>query len=68
MTEAGELWTTCSDLLREEVSEAIWRTWMAALEPVEIDERTLVLSAPSSLVRDRLEERYLRYWKKWWPR
>ena len=60
MTEAEELWTTCSDLLQEEVSESIWRTWMSALEPVEADDRLLVLSAPSSLVRDRLEERYIR--------
>ena len=64
MTEAEELWTTCSDLLQEEVSEAIWRTWMSALEPVEAGDRLLVLSAPSSLVRDRLEERYIRLLEK----
>ena len=64
MTEAEELWTTCSDLLQEEVSEAIWRTWMSALEPVEVGDRLLVLSAPSSLVRDRLEERYVRLLEK----
>jgi chromosomal replication initiator protein len=59
VTQAGELWTTCSDLLRAEVSESIWRTWLDAVEPVETDDRALVLSAPSSLVRDRLEERYI---------
>ena len=58
MTEAGELWTRCSDLLRGEVTDAIWLTWMAGLEPVRLDGQTLVLSAPSSLVRDRLEERH----------
>ena len=65
MTQAGELWTTCSDLLRAEVSESVWRTWLDAVEAVDADDLALVLSAPSSLVRDRLEERYLRYWKKW---
>ncbi len=64
MTEAAELWTSCADLLREEVSDAIWLTWMAALEPVEIDGPRLVLSAPSSPVRDRLEERHLRLLEK----
>jgi chromosomal replication initiator protein len=64
VTEAEELWTTCSDLLQEEVSEAIWRTWMSALEPVEAGDRLLVLSAPSSLVRDRLEDRYIRLLEK----
>ena len=64
MTEAGELWTRCSDLLRGEVTDAIWLTWMAALEPVGLDGQTLVVSAPSSLVRDRLEERHFRVLEK----
>jgi chromosomal replication initiator protein len=59
VTQAGALWTTCADLLRTEVSEATWRTWLDAIEPVEVDDAMLLLSAPSSLVRDRLEERYL---------
>jgi chromosomal replication initiator protein len=64
VTQAGELWTTCSDLLRTEVSEASWRTWLDAVEPVATDADSLVLSAPSSLVRDRLEERYVRLLEK----
>jgi chromosomal replication initiator protein len=56
---ATDLWTTCADLLRAEVSESIWRTWLDAVEPVEADHDLLVISAPSSLVRDRVEERYL---------
>jgi chromosomal replication initiator protein len=64
VTQAGELWTTCSDLLRAEVSEASWRTWLDAVEPVTTDAESLVLSAPSSLVRDRLEERYIRLLEK----
>jgi len=59
VTRAAELWTTCSDLLRAEISEAVWRTWLDSVEPVESDDHELVLSAPSSPVRDRLEERYI---------
>ena len=60
MIDPGALWTTTSVLLRAEVSEAVWRTWFDAVEPVEVvDEDTLVLSAPSTLVRDRLEDRYV---------
>ncbi|MBO0729978.1 MAG: chromosomal replication initiator protein DnaA, partial [Acidimicrobiaceae bacterium] len=40
------------------MSDATWVTWMAALQPEMLDEETLTLSAPSSLIRDRLEERY----------
>jgi chromosomal replication initiator protein len=41
------------------VSEATWLTWFDEVEPVELDDRKLSLSAPSTLVRERLEERYL---------
>jgi chromosomal replication initiator protein len=60
VTDASQLWTTCSDHLRVQVSDATWRTWFDALEPVVIeDDDTLVLSSPNSLVRERLEDRYL---------
>ncbi|HEX6395590.1 MAG TPA: DnaA/Hda family protein, partial [Acidimicrobiales bacterium] len=59
MTLVEELWTTCSDLLRGEVSEAVWRTWFGGVEAVDLSGDELILSAPSSLVRDRLSERYI---------
>ena len=59
VTLVEELWTTCSDLLRGEVSEAVWRTWFEGVEAVELEGDEVVLSAPSSLVRDRLTERYI---------
>jgi chromosomal replication initiator protein len=59
VTDVSGLWTTCSDLIRHEVSEAVWRTWFDGLEPQSIDDVLFVISAPSSLVRDRLEAQYL---------
>jgi len=59
VTDAGQLWITCSEQLRGLVSEATWKTWLVDLEPIRLDGSSLVLSAPSSLVRDRLEDRYL---------
>ncbi len=59
MDEAAELWTTCRDVLREDVREAVWRTWFEGLEPADLDGSRLTLTAPSALVRDRLEDRYL---------
>ena len=59
MTMVEELWTTCSDVLRSEVSEAVWRTWFAEVRPEGLEQGSLTLSAPSSLVRDRLVERYV---------
>ena len=59
MTDVGGLWTTCTGYLQGEVSEAVWRTWFDGLEAQSIDYSMLVLSAPSSLVRERLEDRYM---------
>jgi chromosomal replication initiator protein len=59
VTEVAGLWTTCSKLLKDEVSDAVWRTWFDGLEPLTVDDESLVLTAPSSLVRDRLEDRYV---------
>ena len=59
VTLVEELWTTCSDLLRGEVSEAVWRTWFVGMEALDLEGEELTLSAPSSLVRDRLTERYI---------
>ncbi|WP_262324177.1 chromosomal replication initiator protein DnaA [Acidiferrimicrobium sp. IK] len=58
MTDAGEVWRTCSELLQIQVSEATWRAWFTGLEPEDVDDECLTLSAPSALVRERIEERY----------
>jgi chromosomal replication initiator protein len=46
-------------LLRVQVSGAAWLTWFDALRPLSLDGDGLVLGVPSSLVRERLEGRYL---------
>jgi chromosomal replication initiator protein len=52
------LWTTCSESLQSQVSDATWQTWFAGLEPRDVDGGTLILSAPNTPVRDRIEDRY----------
>ncbi len=58
MTDAGEVWKTCSELLQVQIADATWRAWFAGLEPEALDDETLTLSAPSALVRERIEDRY----------
>jgi chromosomal replication initiator protein len=53
------LWTACAGVLREQVSEAVWQTTFAGAHPVRSDEGTFVLAVPSSVVRERIEGRYL---------
>jgi chromosomal replication initiator protein len=57
--EAGTLWETTSAHLRSQVADSMWRPWFAEIEAESFDGNTLVLSVPSSVVRDRLEERFL---------
>jgi chromosomal replication initiator protein len=59
VNETIDLWKRCGDTLREQVSDATWRTWLAGLAPQAFDGDLLVLTAPSTLVRDRVENRFL---------
>ena len=59
VNETTDLWNRCGRALREQVTEATWRTWLAGLEPQAFDGDMLVLTAPSTLVRDRVENRFL---------
>jgi len=53
------LWKACAEVLREQVSEAVWLTSFNEVEPVAFDGELLTLAVPSSVVRDRIEARYL---------
>ena len=59
MTDAEKLWTVCSDVLRQQVSEATWMTWFESVRPEGIEDETLVLAVPSSLAKEKIEGRYL---------
>jgi chromosomal replication initiator protein len=56
---ASEMWTACAEVLREQVSEAVWLTTFNAAEPISLNELELVVAVPSSVVKDRIEGRYL---------
>ena len=57
--DADILWTTCAGMLREQVSEAVWQTTFAGARPVRADDQVFVLAVPSTVVRERIEGRYL---------
>jgi chromosomal replication initiator protein len=59
VNQAGELWTRCTGSLREQVSETTWQLWLSGIEPVEFVDGVFVLSVPNSLIRERVETRYL---------
>ena len=56
---ADSVWTTCRGLLRSQVSEAVWLTSFRDLHMVAMSTERVVLVAPSSVIRDRVLNRYL---------
>ena len=56
---ADAIWTTCRGLLRSQVSEAVWLTSFRDLHVVAMSPERVVLVAPSSVIRDRVLNRYL---------
>jgi chromosomal replication initiator protein len=59
VNEAGSLWATTSDHLKGQVADGMWRLWFAEIRPESYEGGVLKLSVPSSVVRDRLAERFL---------
>ncbi|HUR18474.1 MAG TPA: chromosomal replication initiator protein DnaA [Acidimicrobiales bacterium] len=56
---AERLWMLCAEALHNQVNEATWKTWFDGIRASWADDEQVVLSVPSSLVKERLESRYL---------
>ncbi len=59
MSDAETVWSGCAALLRDQVSSVVWSSSFQNVEPISFDGRSLVLGFPSSVVRDRVHDRYL---------
>ncbi len=57
--ETGGLWTLCTASLREQVSDTTWQVWLSGIKPVSFAGGVMVLGMPNSVVRDRVESRFL---------
>ncbi|MBA2439011.1 MAG: hypothetical protein H0V52_11780, partial [Acidimicrobiia bacterium] len=59
MGDAQRVWDTCLDVLRRQVPEASWNSCFQPTTALSLDGTSLVVAVPSSLVRERLEGRWL---------
>jgi chromosomal replication initiator protein len=59
VSDAVQLWTACANNIRAQVSDVVWQMTFAGAHPVGIDLDTLVVSVPNSVVKERIEGRYL---------
>jgi chromosomal replication initiator protein len=59
VNDTEDLWISCADALREQVSDAIWQAYLSGITPVSIKEHEIILGVPNKLIRDRVESRFL---------
>lgn len=59
MGNANQLWATCSELIRAQVSDVVWNTTFRELEAIDLTNDEIIVSVPSRVVKDRIEARYL---------
>lgn len=57
--QAEQLWTACAGVLREQVSDAVWMTTFSSVVAVHLDGNQLLIAVPNTLVKERIENRYL---------
>jgi len=59
VNDSEELWTAACQLLREQVSDAVWLSTFQDVHALDADPDGLHLVVPSATVRDRITTRYL---------
>ncbi len=55
---ASDIWDSASSILRSQVSDGVWHSTFAQIDPVDIEAESLVLGVPNALVRERLDGKY----------
>jgi chromosomal replication initiator protein len=56
-----QIWNETLELIKEEMTDVSFDTWMMVIEPVRVaaDENRIILGAPSKFIKDILSDRYL---------
>jgi chromosomal replication initiator protein len=59
VSEPIEVWTAVGQLLRAQLTEAVWYSTFQDVEPIDVTRERLQVRVPSNHVRDRILTRYL---------
>ena len=57
-TELKELWEKTLNIIKGELTEVSFNTWIKRCEPISISSNTIIISVPNSFTQDILEKRY----------
>lgn len=56
--QLSKIWEQTLNIIKGEMSEVSFNTWIKSCEPMSIDDTTLKLSVPNDFTKDILEQRY----------
>ncbi len=56
---ADDLWSSCAESIRAQVSDAVWHTTFSGAKAAALDEGELVIVVPNGLQKERIEGRFL---------
>ncbi len=54
-----ELWLSSLDIIKTELTEVSFNTWLKTIEPIAINDNRIMLGAPNEFTKSILEARYL---------
>lgn len=57
-TDLNELWEKTLSIIKGEMSEVSFNTWIKSCKPISISSNTIQISVPNSFTQDILEKRY----------
>lgn len=57
-TQVNELWEKTLSILKEELTEVSFNTWIKSIKPISLDNTTFKLGVPNNFTKDILENRY----------
>ena len=59
MTDVIQLWETCAENIRTQVSDAVWSSTFKEARAQTLGNNEIILTVPNQWVKDRIEGRYL---------
>ena len=52
-------WNECLEIIRDNVSEAVFSTWFAEIKPLKYEDNTLTIQVKSNFVYEFLEDNFV---------
>ncbi|MFW5658780.1 MAG: chromosomal replication initiator protein DnaA, partial [Bacteroidota bacterium] len=56
---ANELWNKCLEVIKDNVTTQVYKTWFEPIKPLRLENKTLTIQVPSQFFYEWLEEHYV---------